>query len=270
MAEKEKELKLDQGSTNWKKITCCIGTAFFVIILLFVATLFIIKGLYRAFSDEAFILPSPSPTITASATPDTSASKTEYPDTQMCSPLALVDAVPIDINASNPGLKQDIDTHYYQVYGYSAQEVRSQLNACGATSEGEAYDAYTSYYINWAFNPKPVSGGCNITDLAVGAKIDYFYPKWEDPGNTQGDLVERWQNYMANLITHEEIHKDIAISGAQAIFDTLSSLPDSSDCSEALTLAGDTAHALFTEYDNKNKAYDEETQHGATQGAVFP
>lgn len=266
----EKEKKISPESTNWKKVACCLAAAFFVVILLFIVTFYIIKGLYRVSSDEALVLPSPSPKVTASATPDTFTGQTEYPDTQMCSPLALVDAVPMDTNASNPGLKQDIDTHYYEVYGHSAEEVRAQLNACGATSNGEAYDAYTSYYINWAYNPKTVAGGCNIQDVAVGAKIDYFYPKWEDPGNTQGDLVDRWQNYMANLIIHEEIHKDIAISGAQAIFDTLSSLPNSSNCSEALTSASDTAHALFTEYDNKNKAYDEETQHGLTQGAVFP
>lgn len=144
------------------------------------------------------------------------------------------------------------------------------MNECGAKSGGEAYDAYTSYYISWAYNFNYVAGGCAVKDMAVGVKVDFFYPKWEDPGNAQAGLAENWQRYMTNLEIHENIHKDIAIEAGQAILNALSSLPLAATCEETQSLTSSTGDQIFADYNAREKAYDDETNHGETQGATFP
>lgn len=275
----EEEKKEPPKPKTNKKIWWWVGGGCCFLLMLIVFFSFIAPFLLSLLSSSADIpLPNPSSTRTAISASPTSTPKTTpnqpssegYPQPSSCTPLQLVDSVPLDISPSDFGLKQDIDTHYYQVYGYTPNEVRAQLNACGAESAGEAYDAYTSYYINWTYNYQPVAAGCNIKDVTVGAKIDFFYPKWEDPGNAQPGLAERWQTYMTNLETHENGHKDIALEGAKAILNSLLALSDSATCDDAGNLANSTGQSIFADYDAQNKAYDAETGHGATQGAVFP
>lgn len=270
----EKEKKTAGSKKLWWILggSCCLFLLIFLVILSFAP--FLLS--FFTFSADTDV---PLPALSVSQTPTATSSKpaatakptsTSYGETPACERLEMVSSVPIDINANNPGLKQDVDTHYYQVYGYTPSEVRNQLNECGAKSEGEAYDAYTSYYVNWAYNYNSVAGGCAIKDATVGIKVDFFYPKWDDPGNAQTGLAERWQNYMTNLIIHEEGHKDIATRGAETIYDSLSTLPLQATCDEAESAAYTSASSIFADYDNRNKAYDDETGHGATQGAVFP
>lgn len=270
-AAQKTELPKEKKSNNrtlWYVLAGCGGCC------LLLAIFFILSGILpflSFFHSTADIKPSPSISVTpTNSLPTAAPSQTTQSEVGQCEHLELVDSVPIDISPSDPGLKQDIDTHYYQVYGTTPTEVRTQLNECGAKSGGEGYDAYTSYYINWAYNYQPIAGGCLVKDVAVGAKIDFFYPKWEDPGNAQAGLKENWQRYMNNLETHENGHKDIALAGAQAILDALVSLPTYSTCDEAQSTANSTAQGIFNDYDARQEAYDAETNHGATQGATFP
>ncbi len=248
---------------------CCL-----ILLILFVLSgLLPFLSLFHSSADTKI----PTPNLSSSATSKTAlpTAKTtqsqNYPVASQCEHLELVDSIPVTIDTNNPGLKQNVKTHYYQVYGYTPYEVRNQLNECGAKSGGEAYDAYTSYYMNWAYNYKPVAGSCNIKDVTVGVQVDFFYPKWEDPGNAEAGLAENWQRYMTNLIIHEEGHKDLAISGAQAILDALLSLPNAASCGEDVqSLVSSTGDEIFADYNARQKAYDTETNHGETQGAYFP
>ncbi|MCL5407339.1 MAG: DUF922 domain-containing Zn-dependent protease [Patescibacteria group bacterium] len=278
--EKEPVKDKKESKPKRNKLWCFLGggCCLLLLILIVLSGIFPFLSLFRSSADTKI----PSPKFSSSATPinisptaTPKATKTtqnqSYPEPSSCEHLQLVDSIPTNISPSNPGLKQDIDTHYYQVYGYTPYEVRAQLNECGAKSGGEAYDAYTSYYISWVYNYKPVAGGCNIKDVTVGVKVDFFYPKWEDPGNAQAGLAENWQRYMTNLITHENGHKDIAVEGAQAILNALLSLPNSATCGEDVqSLVSSTGNNIFADYNAREKAYDDETNHGATQGATFP
>ncbi|MFA6493062.1 MAG: DUF922 domain-containing protein [Patescibacteria group bacterium] len=273
-AEDKKPIKKTSKRNLW-----CIfggGCCLLLLVLIVLSGLFpFFFAFFRSGADTKTPLPnsSSSSSVRLSPTPTPTAKTTQsqnYPEPEACQPLQLTDSIPIDISPSNPGLKQDIDTHYYQVYGYTPYQVRAQLNECGSKSGDEAYDAYTSYYINWNYNLAPTTNGCSIKNAVVGAKIDYFYPKWEDPGNAEEGLAKRWQTYMTNLIIHEEIHKDISIAGAQAILDALSKISTYPTCDEASSAAATAANNLFEDYKAQNAAYDAETNHGETQGAVFP
>lgn len=278
MPEEKEPVKQSPKTKSNRKIWWFLGGGCCLLLLLS----FIFFGLlpfislFRSAADSTIPTPTTShtsvstnPTSKPTSTTETNQDQ-DYGETQSCIKLELTDSIPINISPKDPGFKEDTDTHYYQVYGYTPYEVRNQLNECGSKSGGESYDAYTSYYVNWDYDLKPTINGCGVKDATVGIKVDFFYPKWEDPGNAQAGLAERWQTYMTNLEIHENIHRDIALAGAQAIYDAISSMPTYATCDDLSTTVANKANDLFTEYDARNKAYDDETNHGETQEAVFP
>ena len=190
---------------------CCL-----ILLILFVLSgLLPFLSLFHSSADTKI----PTPNLSSSATSKTAlpTAKTtqsqNYPVASQCEHLELVDSIPVTIDTNNPGLKQNVKTHYYQVYGYTPYEV----------------------------------------------------------SNAEAGLAENWQRYMTNLIIHEEGHKDLAISGAQAILDALLSLPNAASCGEDVqSLVSSTGDEIFADYNARQKAYDTETNHGETQGAYFP
>lgn len=256
-----------------RKLCCCLSILGLVIFALIFYFGFL--RLFLGYADQK-VVPTPTftptgavstPPPTPKVTPTRSAS---YPEPQACEPLALVDSVPLDISINNPGFKQDIDTHYYDIYGYTQSDLRGQMNICGSKAGGEAYDAYTSYYIDWTYDFDFKDAGCSLKDVAVGVKVDFFYPRWISSDVFEAGLDQKWQEYITNLEIHENIHKDYDIEAAQTIFNALENLTPSGTCEEASSLANETSNNILSDYATRNANYDETTGHGMTQGAYFP
>lgn len=270
-SEPGKEQKQQNQKPKSKKTWCCLGGGCLLIILaIVILNSPILRGLFAS-SDTP--IPTPSLTNTFTSQPTRAAApetETNYPVPNSCQPLQLVDAVPLVINANDPGLHQDTSNYYYQVYGYTYYEVGHQLYECGAKTDGLSYAAYTSWHVNWAYNYNYTATSCRIKDVAVGVKIDYFYPKWEDPGNAEGGLAGRWQTYMSNLITHEEGHGQNGLNAAQDVLYALSTMPTYASCDELMSGANQTGQNIVADYSARDKQYDEATNHGETQGANFP
>ena len=144
------------------------------------------------------------------------------------------------------------------------------MTACGPKQNGEPYDAYASWYVNWRYNYQSQGGRCGLNDVTVGVKVDLTYPRWQTPASFQQGLLDKWQRYMANLETHENGHKQNGLDAGSEILNTLSSQASASSCDEAATLANNSGYAIISKYGAQDTAYDDSTNHGATQGATFP
>jgi predicted secreted Zn-dependent protease len=75
---------------------------------------------------------------------------------------------------------------------------------------------------------------------------------------------------MEKLITHEEGHASLAEVGAQSVYETIVALPASPTCEALGEAANAAAQEKMDELKKRQQAYDDETGHGKTQGAVFP
>lgn len=179
----------------------------------------------------------------------------------------------LGISTSSPGLTQVIDPpFYYDVYGYTADQIRAQLDQCfpGATNSMGDIDAATTMWINFVYTvyTKP-SGLCSLKDVAVGAHVGYLYPRWANSAYATAGLNSQWQTYAANLATHESGHKDITIDYASTIYNNLQTYPDT-NCATIDQSAKNFANNLIGIMYLSQATYDSQNKHGLTQGVKFP
>lgn len=191
-------------------------------------------------------------------------------DLQSCEMLTVPENSGLQISTSSPGLRDSTADHYYKIYGNTVWDLRNQMSQCGPKQDGESFDAVTHYYINWNYLYQyQADGSCQIKNVAVGVKVDIYYPGWQKPNNPDYLVVERWNAYIKNLIVHEEGHRQIAFEGAKQIFDKLNSIPESDDCQTIENQANAESTAITNEVAVRQKSYDDATNHGETQGAFF-
>jgi predicted secreted Zn-dependent protease len=155
-------------------------------------------------------------------------------------PPATVDSITID----------NAEILFYTVTGSTANEIRHSLNQ----NRPGSYDGWAQWYFTWS--------GCQDGGMEVTYTITVDFPQWNPPANPSGTLVQSWNRYINALAFHEQGHVDLVMEAVPNFIDTLQTVP----CDEINA----TANAMLAEINQANVQYDEETDHGATQGAIFP
>lgn len=270
-ADATKKPEAKNKSSNRGLIVCCCLGAFVFFIILIIIGLFI----YRTFSTSDFSTYVPTPNSTTNtnnnSTPtNNSRSTATYPVPNNCNVISPGSPAPLTITADGSGLNTNVNNIFYQIYGYTQADLRNQMAECGPKSDGENYDGITFYYFNWIYNYAEASNSCNIKDVAVGVNVNIYLPKWDTPDQYQNGLQDKWNDFSSALSTHENDHRDIAYEAGQEIVNTLSNLENASSCDAINTTVNDKANEVISVYDTKQKDFDAQTNHGATQGAQFP
>jgi len=150
----------------------------------------------------------------------------------------------------------------YAVTGTTANEIRQSIDQ----NRGRDYDAYTSWFISWQFT----SSLCDGSGLRITVEVRYSVPDWDPPVDAAPALVESWESYVDALFCHEFGHALHGLDAANDVYDELSSIDAGGDCAAQQALADAAFQSIIDEYAALDIAYDDETNHGATMGAVFP
>lgn len=173
-------------------------------------------------------------------------------------------------NPAEPSIH--IQYQYYAITGKTASELRSQMAAYGPRDrlEGRRYDANVVWALNWTFHPAISNGQCKIQSAKTQVTVTYTLPKWDIPAGAERSLVADWNQYLVALQIHEDGHKNHGIEAGRSILQALTHLPSAPTCKEVEARAQATAQAIVKTYNQKDLDYDGATQHGYSQGAVFP
>jgi predicted secreted Zn-dependent protease len=148
----------------------------------------------------------------------------------------------------------------YAVSGTTAQQLRQSID----TNRGHEYDAETVWNIHWSFQ------NCQDPQWSLTLDIAYSMPSWAAPSTADAALLDSWHTYLDALYCHEYGHGEIGLDCANAVYDALSDLQPTGDC-DALSVAATTEfESVLAECRTRETAYDADTNHGATMGAVFP
>lgn len=162
---------------------------------------------------------------------------------------------------------QSTEFRYYDVPLREGEDLRSALNRASTIREaGDTFHARTDWsaqadYRWW----KESDGRCRITNSHVTLAIVITLPRLaaDAPAATRA----RFDSYLVRLREHEDGHTRVARETAFAIESRIRSLPEAKSC-EALEASAEAARkALMDEAREREKRYDRDTQHGATQGA---
>jgi predicted secreted Zn-dependent protease len=161
-------------------------------------------------------------------------------------------------------------TTTYPVYGTTANELRLYMDVHGPDCESAMHDGCTLWHIAWSYRYRGQDGTCAVSDVQVSTRVTVTLPTWEPPEGTSQALVEQWRTYEDALRTHEDGHVAIALASGEALLATLQALPPAPSCDVLQVNVKDAAEHVLDACRAQHVAYDETTDHGATQGARFP
>ncbi|HJP97042.1 MAG TPA: DUF922 domain-containing Zn-dependent protease [Rhodanobacteraceae bacterium] len=160
---------------------------------------------------------------------------------------------------------------YYDVAGNTANALRRQLNEKGPLGEsGKRFDAYTHWYVNWRYRYRPTATGCEFTNVTVSVTGTITLPRRVDESQAPELLEQDWNHYLAALHLHEHGHYVHGLDAAREIEALGRSFHAAGDCGTFVADFNRRARAITDRYAAMDKTYDRDTDHGRTQGAVFP
>jgi predicted secreted Zn-dependent protease len=161
-------------------------------------------------------------------------------------------------------------TTYYNVSGATAQAIRASINQSRpADDRGQRHDALTKWNLRFSYKTMPRQGGCAVSAMDVTLTLQVILPRWVNESAGSPDLVNSWRRYQVAIVTHENGHKQVALNGANRLRN------------EALSARGPNCNVLGPQLDamtasivnqirGQQNLYDQQTDHGSSQGARFP
>ena len=163
-----------------------------------------------------------------------------------------------------------IDAHeeYYDVYGSSTAELREQIRRLGPKEGNESTDALTVWDLESSYGEAPGPGGCGLRNVQVTLTVTVTLPRWTPPGDAAPQLIASWRTYLQHVRTHEAGHRAIAEQNARELMAALSGLR-AATCPAVWDQASRTVERIVAEGRVRNRAYDDQTKHGQTQGVVL-
>jgi predicted secreted Zn-dependent protease len=158
----------------------------------------------------------------------------------------------------------------YTVTGRSVVELRGQMDRLGPRSEdGKIYDANTRSELQWSYQYQSGLDGCRIASADIRLSVVYVMPKWTEHDNALRDVRDAWDRYMERLIVHEQGHRDVSMQVAVELERELLEMRGRY-CHELGKAADEAGRGKLEVLRMRNRDFDEQTRHGAGQGAVFP
>jgi len=162
-------------------------------------------------------------------------------------------------------------TEYYEVCGNCERDVQTELQAkCIKLANGEKYDSITNWKVKWDYSHSRASETCTAESFVVTVDIVYRLPKLARTGEVSQTLVEKWDKYMENLMTHEKGHRDRAVASAKELTRLVAELPPARTCAELDRVVNTLCRTRLDKLIEVQKKYDDDTCHGVLQGAEFP
>lgn len=161
---------------------------------------------------------------------------------------------------------------YYEINGCCEKDLRCDLSRKGCRwDDGKMYDSVTNWAWEWEHahhQAQPAVCAPNAIELTL--EITFRYPRWARTADAPASLERKWNEYLKNLEAHEKGHRDMAVAAAEGFSRAVAALPPAASCYRLDRMV----HALSREWMDRLKAdaktYDQATNHGVTQGALFP
>jgi predicted secreted Zn-dependent protease len=146
---------------------------------------------------------------------------------------------------------------YYKIQGSTETDLAKEIQSKGP----EGYAGYTNWYIRWGW-PGFDHEECDLSKAWITTKVSLTMPSWVPPSDAPEDLVRNWARFSQALNVHEQGHVDNVVKALPL----LQSAIQNSDC----ITADSAANHVLDKLRGWDVQYDDNTDHGRTQGAVFP
>lgn len=162
-----------------------------------------------------------------------------------------------------------VDKVYYDVEGETPDALADQLGRRGPEVSGERYFGLTEWEVHAEYRWDKRLDGCRIKGLTVRASVQTHLPRWRRASAAPESLSGAWRRFLTALDWHEHGHRVLAEDAAEAIRVKLAALR-APTCTRVEARAYSEMIEVLNEYERYNKNYDAATDHGRSQGAIWP
>ncbi len=158
----------------------------------------------------------------------------------------------------------------YTVTGVTETAVRESLDQSPLSPDGKRRVGYTEADIRWQYESRARKGVCRVVSVTVTLTAVTTLPRWDAPPGATSALRRSWDRFLTALTAHEQGHSDIGLAAAAKIEDALWRAPSPKSCTSVNKQLDQIANDLFDAATVAQEKYDDDTDHGATQGVKFP
>ncbi len=154
----------------------------------------------------------------------------------------------------------------YDITGSTGRELRQGIRQKGPKIGGKSYAGEMYWRIRWRYRSAPSGGECRMEQVEAEIEATIILPRWTPPDEVSEDLLQQWKGYLEALSLHEEGHRKIAVEAGSEIIRTLKAM-HAPTCNYMDSDANKRARDILEKHRARNRQYDIDTSHGATQGA---
>lgn len=154
----------------------------------------------------------------------------------------------------------------YAVRAQPGESLRQAINAATPLAvDGRRFHGYTRWNVRWTFRWwREASGRCTITEVSTRLRVELQLPDLQRATTRQQMEFDR---YLPALSEHEQGHVQFGRDAARAIDQAIAQLPAEPECATLERRANALGHRVLRDFVEREKLYDLNTGHGATQGA---
>ena len=173
------------------------------------------------------------------------------------------------ITALPPVVTEKLD--YYDVRGNSEKDLSAQMKQKGISwGDGKKYAAVTTWQVKWDYGYDRAPQTCSPESFLVTVEIVFHYPHWIRTEDAPLPLTGKWESYIQNLIAHEQGHGNMVAGAAKELSDAVAAMPPAPTCDELDRKIRTLCRTRMSRLNDEENRYDVATNHGRTQGVIFP
>ncbi len=154
----------------------------------------------------------------------------------------------------------------YTVNVVPPQTLKQALNAATPIREnGQVFHGHTQWRVKWSFRwHRQASGRCAITSVTTELTTTMQLPELRQASAVDR---ERFDRFLPRLKLHEDGHRDHGRAAAAEIDQRIAQLPEMQSCELLDAAANETGRRVVSDYNARDRQFDQSTEHGKTQGA---
>lgn len=161
------------------------------------------------------------------------------------------------------------EERWYTVTGTTPGAMLRSIHENGPIGDGRRVWGRHDWRLRWTYRYTPAGGACRIRDVRVELRSTTTMPRWVDRERADSALIRDWDVAMAALRRHENGHRDISYRAAREVKRAVERVSAPS-CGLIGARANARGQDVLRRYEELNRKYDEETEHGGKQGLVWP
>ncbi len=178
-----------------------------------------------------------------------------------------VDAYPGDFDPSqlDRAVQHSHAVNFYRVSPQSAQGLGVAITRASPIQGG--YHGLAEWNLQWNFDYQNQGGRCSIAAVRVTLQTSILMPQLNPNQTFSASITNAFDDYYDSLLHHEKGHLTHGVLAANEVVSAIKNATPAANCRTTGNNANNAANAVIQKYNRADQRYDNETNHGATQGA---